>query len=807
MNSLLQDLRYALRILARAPGFTAVAILTLALGIGANTAIFSVVYGVLLRPLPYPKPGQIVQISISYKGQVDFSNFTAGEFHFWQQHSEPFAYLAATEGFGRSLTGSDEPIRIRVQRVSSTYCNVMGVQPVLGRNFTAQEDSPSGANVAILSYSLWKSRFAGDPSLIGKNVSLDGTPFTVVGIMPRGFANIPAADLWTTIAQADQSTGSGYNYDVIGRLKDGVSRRQADAYLSSVEPRFFAQFRTRISSAERADVSFHATPLVYMLAYNYHTPLLALFGAIGFVLLIACVNVANLLLARAATRSREMAVRTALGAGRARVIRQLLTETLLLACAGGALGLLIAYGGLNFLLSIAPPDLPRAQDIALDRWALVFTFVLSAGCGILFGLAPAFHGSKTNLNESLKESSGKSSPGSARQRVRSVLVVAEIGLSVILLAGAALLIETFSNLLRVNPGFDPHPLLAVEIWPTGEEIPSTDAMTSFHRQVIERIERMPGVQAAGIAVGGLPLEQGGNEYFTFVGQKRDGISADYREITPDYFRALAVPLLRGRFFTAGDSSASHGVAIVNEQMARNYFPGGNALGQHIKLEDQMDLDIVGVTGDIKSFVGQPAEPTVFIPDAQADVRETKGFLSWFPAVVIVRTAQNPLSINKRVIDAVHATDPLVPVGHVDSMEDVLSTSLAFQEFLMTLMSIFAGLAIVLAAVGIYGVMAYSVTQRTHEIGIRVSLGASPADIGRLVLSRGMLLTLGGIVAGLGGAYGLTRLLADQLFGVKPADPFVLAIAAVALALVALLACWIPARRATRIDPLVALRYE
>ena len=809
MQSLIQDIRYGIRMLAKAPGFTVIAVLTLALGIGANTAIFSVVYGVLLRPLPYPRADRMVQISISYNGQPDYPGFSAREFHFWQQHSAPFASLAATTGNGFNLTSGSEPVRVRAMRVSSQYFNVMGVQPALGRAFSAEEDSPSGPNVVILSYGLWKSHLGGDPQLLGKNVSLDGASYTVIGIMPSGFASLPAADLWITIARVDQTVGSGINYTVIGRLKDGVTHEQADAYLSSVSPAFLQQFRTQLISAkERPLVSFRATPVLFMTSYTYRAALLALLGAIGFVLLIACVNVANLLLARAASRAREIAVRVALGAGRARVIRQLLTESLLLAVVGGALGLLLAYWGVNSLLALAPADLPRAHEIGLDRWALGFSMLVALFSGILFGVAPAFQVSKTDLNQSLKESAGRASSGLGRQRMRSMLVVTEVALSLVLLAGASLLIETFANLLRVNPGFDPRPILSVQIWPTGGELPSTAAMVNLHRNLIERIERIPGVQSAAIVTGGLPLERGGNEFFVlFNGNQRRELSLDYREITPDYFRALGVPLQQGRFLTDGDSAESRHVAIINEELAREYFPNESAVGRHVKLEGTEDLEIVGVVGDVKSFLNEQAPPTVYIPDTQADIRGTKGFLGWFPGCILVRTAQDPLSVTQDVVNAVHTADSAVPVGRVESMEEVLSTALAFQRFLMKLMSTFAGLALVLAAVGIYGVMAYSVAQRTHEIGLRVALGALPADIWRMVLSRGMLLTLGGIVAGLAGAYGLTRLLADELYGVKPADPLVLTVAAVALALVAVLACWVPARRATRVDPLVALRYE
>ena len=803
-----QDLRFGARVLRKSPGFTIVAVLTLALGIGANTAIFSVVYGVLLRPLPYPQSGRVAQITLSYKGEPDYPGFTAREFEFWKQHDEPFAYLAASHGLGFNLTGGSESLRVRALRVSSHYFDVLGVQPALGRNFSPEEDSPSGPNVVILGYGLWQSHFGGESQLVGKNISLNGTPYTVVGIMPKGFQSISPADLWTTIAQANRTAGSGTNYRLIGRLKDGVTSAQVDAYFGIASPIFLQQFRTNlIGTKARPYVKFHATTLLDVVGHTYRAPLLALFGSIAFVLLIACVNVANLLLARSATRSREIAVRTALGAARARIARQLIAESLQLALIGGVLGLVLARWGLNVMLGLAPADLPRAQEITLDQWALAFSVAASAICGIVFGIAPALRGSKTDLNESLKENVGRATSGTERQRMRGALAAAEIALSVVLLAGASLLIATFTNLLRVNPGFELQRMLSVEIWPTGDELPTTAAMTNFNRNLILRIEQIPGVQAAAIVVGGTPLEQGGNEYFTFADPKQQGVSADYREITPEYFRALSVPVLQGRPFGDSDSANSRNVAIVNEEMAREYFANGGAVGRHVKLEGTIDLEIVGVVGNVRSFLGEPAPPTVFIPDAQSDIGGTKAFLAWFPASVLVRTAQDPLSLSKDVENAIRRTDSAVPLGHIQSLEETFSTSLAFEKFVMTLMSTFAGLALVLAAVGIYGVMAYSVAQRTHEIGIRVALGAGRADVWRMVIGRGMMLTGAGIAAGTLGAWGLTRFLAEELYEVKPSDPVAFAVAAGGLGAVALLACCVPAWKAMRVDPLVALRHE
>jgi putative ABC transport system permease protein len=824
MKNLWQDIRFGIRTLARQPGFAAVIVLMLALGIGANTAIFSVVYGVLLRPLPYPHPDRITQISISYNGQLDYSGFDAREFAFWKAHSQPFQYVAATTGVGFNLSSGSEPLRVRALRVSEDYFRVMGVQPALGREFTADEDSVDGPNVAILSYGLWKSQFGGDANLIGKTISLDGAPFTVVGVMPAGFQNVSlrgnsdeGIELWTTIAQVDDSIGGGRNYTVIARLKPGVSLQQADSYLQIAEAIFANDLHSNFLVRNHA--SFSAEPTRTMASFGYRTPLLVLFGAIGFVLLIACANVANLLMSRAATRGKEIAIRTALGASRARLFRQLLTESLLLAVIGGALGLLFADWGLKLLLALAPADLPRAQDISLDQWALGFTVVVSLLTGMLFGLAPAFQSSKADLNNSLKEAVGRATSGTARGRLRSTLAVGEIALSLVLLAGAALLIRTFANLLNTNPGFDPHPVLVLQTWTTNRKFPllpdkATAAQQSarsadiarFYQGILNKIQSVPGVQSAAVVGEGLPLDYGGNGFVWLASEgEAHGISADVRTISPNYFRTMGIPLLQGRFFSNADSPESEKVVIINQEFVREKFLDRNPVGQTLT-GGETARKIVGVVGDVKSELGEPAPATFFIPLAQ-DPGEIQGFQAWFPVSIVVRTAQPPLTISHAVENALHSMAPNVPIGHVESMEQILSASLSFQRFTMTLMSIFAGLALILAALGIYGVIAYSVVQRTHEIGIRMALGARPGDVLRLVIRQGMMLAGIGVGIGVAGALTTTGFLASQLYRVKPADPIVLATVAVTLGTVALLACYVPARRAARVDPLVALRHE
>jgi putative ABC transport system permease protein len=825
MYSISQDVRYGLRSLGKNLGFSAVVILTLSLGIGANTAIFSVVYGVLLRPLPYPQPDRIVQLSIRYNGNLDYSGFDAREFDFWKAHNKPFAYVAATTGVGFNLSTGSQPLRVHALRVSKDYFRVMGVEPMLGREFTQDEDSEKGPNVAVLGYGLWKSQFGGDAGLVGKTISLDGSPFTVVGVMPPGFQNIGLrgnsdidTDIWTTIGQVAHSIGDGINYTVIARLKPGASREQANAYLGIAMSDFVKQFPSQRFSP-RSNASFSAELLRTMASLSYRTPLLVLFAAIGFVLLIACANVANLLLSRAGSRSKEIAVRTALGASRARLFRQLLTESILLALVGGALGLLLAYWGLNVLLAMAPTDLPRVRDISLDQWALGFTLLASLITGVLFGIAPAFQSSKVNLGNSLKESVGRATSGTSRRRLGNVLAASEIALSLVLLTGAGLLIETFANLLRVNPGFDPRPVLTLATWTTGQHFATSAsssgffqkaadpaAISRFYQGILDKVQAIPGVQSAAVVGAGLPLDFGGNVgvWLASEGDSK-AFSSDFRSISPDYFNTMGIPLLQGRSFSSADSPTAAKVAVINQEFVREKFPNRNPISEHIVVDDT-PCEIVGVVGDVKSSLSDEVPSTVFIPLAQ-DPGEIQGFQNWFPVAIVLRTAQPPLSLSHALETAVHSADPDLPTGRIQSMEQILSASLSFQKFLMTLMSLFAGLALVLAAIGIYGVMAYSVSQRTHEIGIRLAIGARPRDVLRMIVAQGMRVTLAGLIVGLVGAFAATRLLSDELFGVKPADPVVLSIVVAVLAGIAVLACYIPARRAARVDPLVALRYE
>ena len=623
MGTMLQDLRFGLRMLAKNPAFTVVAVLTLALGIGANTAMFSVVYGVLLRPLPYPDPERVVQILRTYRGQDEYSGFTANAFDFWQEHRDPFEYLAASTGAGFNLAGAGRAERIHALRVSPEYFDVYGVRPFLGRSFASDEDRMGGPNVAILDYRLWKEHFNGATSAIGQIVSLDGTPYTVIGVMPAGFASIPPADLWTTITPVRRTVGSGQNYRVLARLKQGVSAPQASSYLAALTQPFANQNYQFMKEQDRKLLSFWAAPFRYAASSDDRKPVLILFAAIGFVLLIACVNVANLLLARTAQRNREIALRNALGAGRGRIVRQVLTESVLLAIFGAALGLVLAFWGLEFLLSIAPADaLARAQHIGLNGWALLFTGGVAVLTGILFGLAPALQAARANLNEAIKESEGHASFGLRRHRLSAAMVCAELALSLILLIGSGLLIRTFVSLLDTDPGFNPRNMLTVQIWTTGSKYNSTPALSGFYDELVRRIEAIPGVQSAAVVGAGLPLDQGVNlNPGVSVDGHRKFPSVDYREITPDYFHTLGVPLLAGRFFQPADSPQSAKVAIINAAFAREYFHNQNPVGQSLTLE-HAQLEIVGVMGNVRSSLNEPAPPTFFFPLHKRPMKST-----------------------------------------------------------------------------------------------------------------------------------------------------------------------------------------
>jgi putative ABC transport system permease protein len=811
VENLIQDLRYGVRILRKSPGFTAVAVLTLALGIGMNTAVFSVVNAVLLRPLPFPQPDQLFQLAQRYKEQTDEAGVDYKQFKQLQEYGDLFHGIAGYTEVGYNMAAGTGADHLRGMPVSANYFQVLGVRPVLGRDFLAEDDRGAGQRVAIVSHALWMRRFAADSSEMGQTVLLNGEPFIIIGVMPRDFDSLGLSgapdpgspDIWTPLALVEKTAGSGGNISVLARLKPGVTRAQLDAQMRIVTQDLSRGY-ARDSSGQ---VSLTFLPYQLMVSADVRPYLFLLFGAIAFVLLIACANVANLLLARGGSRAREIAVRRAIGASRSQLFQQLLTESILISIAGGAIGLLLANFGLSSLLAIAPVDLPRAPDAHLDGWVLAFTFLVSLLTGVLFGLAPALDAFRANVSESLKEGVGRSSTARGSARLRRLLIVGEFAISLVLLSGAGLMIATFSKLLHADAGFDPHRVLSMQIWLIGSKYNSTAQIETFNRAVVQRLETLPGVEAAGIIAAGLPLERGGNNGVQIPGpNSSQTYSTDYREITPGYFRAMGIPLKQGRAFLDSDSENSAKVAIVNEAFAREHFSGRSAVGQQIFLGDTAS-EIVGVAGDVKSYLDQPAPPTTFVPSAQASYGTSSVFEGWFARNVTVRASVDPPSLSRAVREAIVAVDPMIPTGQTRSMDQVLSRSLALRSFMMTLLSLFAALALLLASVGIYGVSSYVVSQRTREIGVRMAIGARPRDVLRLVLTEGLKLVLVGVAIGIAAAVALTRLLATLLYGVTATDPFVLFWVTVILVAVSLAACYIPARRAMRVDPVVALRYE
>jgi putative ABC transport system permease protein len=811
VTALWQDLRYGLRVLAKSPAFALVSILTLALGIGANTAIFTVVYGVLLRPLPFPHPDRIVALAESYKQETDELRLTAPQLKRIQEYKDVFEHIVGTASVGYNLAVGNSADHLRGMPVSASYFRVLGVQPFLGRDFTADDDAGDGQRVAIISYSLWSRRLSADPSQIGQKILLNGEPFTLIGVMPRAFSASAASgplpdreapEVWTPLALVAEAVGNGSNIGVLARLKPSVTRAQLQAQMNIVTQDFRREYPGRIGK----ELVIRFLPYQQMLGADIRPYLLVLLGSIGFVLLIACANVANLFLARSGLRAREIAVRIAMGASGPRLFQQLITESMLVALAGGALGLLVAYLGLGSLLAAAPVDLPRASDVHLDVWIFAFTFVISLLTGVLFGLAPALEASRTGINEALKQGVGRASSAPGRARLRQVLVIGEFAISLVLLTGAGLMIATFSKLLHTNPGFNPHRVLTAQFWLIGSKYDSSARIENFNRAVVQRIESLPGVDAAAIVAAGLPLEFGGNVGARLPNAPDHSYSIDYREITPGFFRAMGILLRQGRVFSDSDSETASKVVIVNEALVRELFSGRNPLGERILLESD-SCEIVGVVGDVKSNLDEAAPPTTFIPAAQAIYSMSKLFEGWFPRSIVIRTNVDPLSLSSAVRDAIAAVDPIVPTGSMRSMDQVLSHSLALRNFMMFLLSLFAALALALASVGIYGVISYAVSQRTREIGVRMALGARPGDVLRLVLGEGLKLVLAGAALGIVFALIATRFITTMIYGVSATDPLVFVSVITLLVVVSLAACYVPARRATRVDPIVALRCE
>jgi putative ABC transport system permease protein len=794
--------------LLKQPGFTVIAVIALALGIGANTAIFSVVNAVLLKPLPFVDPARLVivyetnQQRGTTRSSVSYPNFAD-----WRDQNHVFERMSSYHNSDFILTGEGEPARIQGAVVNADLFPLLGVAPILGRSFLPEEDKPGDTGrVVMLSHRLWQQRFNADPNVPGKSLVLGGKNYTVAGVMPAGFQfpiGSEPVDLWATVAvDSGMFTQRGAHYmHVVARLKPDVAPGQAKAEMDGIAANLEQQYPD-----ENSHRGVNIVPALDSMVGDVRPALLILLGAVGCVLLIGCANVANLLLARATTRHKEMAIRSALGASRWRVVRQLLTESVLLAMAGGALGLLVAMWGTDVLVSLTQDDLPRAGQIGLDGRVLGFTFLVSILTGVIFGLVPALHSSKTDLNESLKEGGRGSTEGARRNRLRAALVIGEVAIAIVLLAGAGLLIQSLRRLQQVNPGFNPRNVLTFSIGlPEVKYKPAQQV--EFYRQLMSRLDSLPGVRSASAV---MPLPMSGDRMrVTFETEGRpiakgELPATEIRTIGLDYFKTIGIPLIKGRDFTERDDQKAPAVIIVNEAFAKQFFPGEEVLGKHIKPGISADdgespmREIVGVVGNVKHrSLSVEMDPEAYEPHAQLT----------FDMTVLVKTDTDPVSIAGAVQNEIRAMDKDLPAYNLKTLDQYLAASVAQPRFNTLLLALFAGMALLLTAVGLYGVMSYSVNQRTHEIGIRMALGADRTDVLKLVVGQGMALTAIGVAVGLIGAFFLTRLLESLLFGVSATDPETFAAIALLLAGVALAACFVPARRATKVDPMVALRYE
>ena len=804
----MNNLRFALRQLRKTPGFTAVAVVTLGLAIGANTAIFSIVNAVLLRPLPYPHSEQLVRVFGS-QPQLALAPSSPANFLEWKEENQVFERIGTYVGQGFNLLGGDKPERVIGARVSADLLQLLNVQPALGRLFTNDEDQEGRGQVVILSHDFWRSRFGGDANTVRQTITLNDRPYMVVGVMPAGFA-FPSTrtQVWVPVAfnAAERKTRDTNFIDVVARLKPGVSIEQARANMNAV-----ARSQTERYPRTNTGIGVKIVSLHEHIVGDVRPMLVVLLGAVAFVLLIACANVANLLLARAAARQREMAIRGALGASRSRIVRLLLTESVLLAVVGGAVGLLLAFWSLDLLVSLKPANLPRLAEVGVNRTVFLFTLAVSVVTGLLFGVAPAWQVSKMDLNEGLKESSRGGTDSPRRHQVRALLVVSEVALSLVLLVGAGLMIRSFSRLLAVDPGFKADHVLTAFVSLPVSKYPKREEQTAFFDRLLERLRNVPGVSAAGV-VTDIPLYGGSSTGFDVDGRPEaaPGTRAmtDYRLINSDYFAAMGMKLVKGRAFSRYDIEAAPGVVIINETMAARFFVGEDPIGRRLDLSgDPKDLrEIVGVVGDVRNYgVDAEVKPEVYVPFLQSAPGYLSGVVS--AMTIVVRSAIEPTALAAALREQVQALDKDQPVSEIRTMEWYLADSMVQRRFNMLLLGAFAGLALVLAAVGIYGVIAYTVTQRSHEMGIRIALGARGADILRLVFANAMVTTLVGIAIGLAAAFSLTRLLQSLLYQVSATDPFVFAMIPILLLLVAVIATYIPARRAMNVDPIEALRSE
>jgi putative ABC transport system permease protein len=818
VGNLWNDIKHSLHMFIKNPAFTFAALGALALGIGANTAIFTVVNTVLLKPLTYPDPDRIVQFELtSPDGEGTSSSPT--NFHNWQDQTSVFQDVSAYDfgGPGFNLTGS-QPEQIHGIHVSKDYFALFGAPVMLGRTFTQQEDLPNGGKVTVLSYGLWKRKFGSNPNIVGTTISLNNEPHTIVGVLGPDFHSDPVAEIWLPFQMDPNSSNQGHYFLTCGRLKPGITLAQANAQLKVAAD----QFRRRYPDDMGPKDGFAVKPLRDMIVSDVRSSLFILLGAVGFVLLIACANVANLLLVRATGRKREFAIRAAMGAGRMRIIGQLLTESVLLSVTGGVLGLILGYVGVRALLTVSPGGIPRigenGADISLDWRVLLFTLGVSLLTGILFGLAPAFSASRPDLNTTLKESSNRSGTGFRSGIARSILVVTEVSLALVLLIGAALLIRTYVALRAVKPGFDTHHVLAGDMSITGDRYMKASGVEQLVRNGRDRLSAIPGVEAAASTCC-LPLEGGFGLPFAILGRPTnpDGNTggSGWMSASPGYFAVFGIPILKGRDFNNLDSNGAAGVVIINETLAKKYWPKGDELGQQIVIGKGVGpqftegpRQIIGVVAAIHDGgLNRDPRPLMIVPQAQVTDGMTALNAGIGPLIWAIRTHGDPHQFSSQMQEQLRQASGGFPIARVRTMDEVVIESTAREDFNMLLLTIFGASALVLAAIGIYGLMAYSVQQRTQEMGIRMALGADRGRIRKLVVWHGMRLALVGVVIGIGAAFGLTRLIATFLFGVKAYDPLVFVTVPVILTAVALVAVWLPATRASKLDPMEALRVE